>query len=293
MLNINNKIKIINSGFFNYAITLEPDILPDNVMEYLVKKVNFKNIPPRSLIKNYKLLSHIHKSNITTEKIISIIYYNPDTINYIKIDNFKFKTQELIGLLVTHPDLMDFFQINYEELSFKQFLNLYSLNKEIIEKIDMNKFKQQSEDVRYAIKNFAQKKHVIDILDFSKMNVHEVREIIIWYGEEYIKKLNIDKLKPLDWFEIVKKRKEILKYCNMNIFKEGDGYLLAKLITIYSELDYLIEKNKENFGALAWETLILHNPDKYFKIADLSKLRDKNWTVITKNHPQLKAMYFY
>ena len=262
-------------------------------MEYLVKKVNFKNIPPRSLIKNYKLLSHIHKSNITTEKIISIIYYNPDTINYIKIDNFKFKTQELIGLLVTHPDLMDFFQINYEELSFKQFLNLYSLNKEIIEKIDMNKFKQQSEDVRYAIKNFAQKKHVIDILDFSKMNVHEVREIIIWYGEEYIKKLNIDKLKPLDWFEIVKKRKEILKYCNMNIFKEGDGYLLAKLITIYSELDYLIEKNKENFGALAWETLILHNPDKYFKIADLSKLRDKNWTVITKNHPQLKAMYFY
>ncbi len=262
-------------------------------MEYLVKKVNFKNVPPRSLIKNYKLLSYIHNSNITTEKIISIIYYNPDSINYIKIDNFKFKTQELIGLLVTHPDLMGFFDINYDELSFKQFLNLYSLNKYILEKVDINKFKQQAEDVRYAIKNFSQKKHVIDIIDFSKTNIHEIREIIIWYGEEYIKKLNIEKLKPLDWFEIIKKRKEIIKYCNLNIFKEGDGYLLAKLITIYGELDYLIEKDKESFGALAWETLILHNPDKYFKIADLSKLRDKNWTVITKQHPQLKAMYFY
>lgn len=261
-------------------------------MEYLVKKVDFKNIPPRSLIKNYKLLSHIHKSNITNEKIISIIYYNPDTINYIKIDNFKFETQQLIGLLVTHPDLMNFFDIKYEELSFKQFISLYSLNEEILKNVNINNFEQEVSDVRYAIKNFIQKQHVVDILDFSKMNVHEIREVIIWYGEKYINNFNLNKLKPLDWFEIVKKRKEILKYCNIDTFKEGDGYLLAKLITLFKELDYLVDENKEIFGALAWETLILHNPDKYFKIADLDKLRDKNWTVIIKYHPQLKAMYF-
>lgn len=293
MSNINNKRKIINSGFLNYAITLESDMLPNKVMEYLVKNVDFKNVPAKSLIKNYKLLSFIHESNITTEKLISIIYYNPETINYIETDKFNFKTQELIGLLVAHPDLMNFFKINYEELSFKQFINLFSLNETIKDKLDISKFKQETEDVRYAVKNFAKRKHVVDILDFSKMNVHEVREIIIWHGEEYIKKLKLDKLKPLDWFDIIKKRKEMLKYCDLNIFMDGDGYLLAKLITIYQDLDYLVEKNKDNFGALAWETLIIHNPDKYFKIADLSKLRDKNWTVIIKNHPQLRAMYFF
>jgi len=272
---------------------MESDMIPDDLLEYLVKNVDFKNVPTKSIIKNYKLLSFIHKSNITTEKLISVIYYNPETINYIETDRFIFKTQELIGLLVTHPDLMNFFKINYEELSFKQFINLFALNENIKENLDMSKLKQQADDVRYAIKNFSQRKHVIDILDFSKMNVNEIREIIIWYGEEYIKKLNLNKLKPLDWFDIIKKRKEMIKYCNLNIFMEGDGYLLAKLITIYQELDYLVEKNKDNFGALAWETLIIHNPDKYFKIADLSKLRDKNWTVIIKNHPQLRAMYFF
>jgi len=272
---------------------MESDMIPDDLLEYLVKNVDFKNVPTKSIIKNYKLLNFVHKSNITNEKLISIIYYNPETINYIEIENFVFKTQELIGLLVAHPDLMNFFKINYEELSFKQFINLFALNENIKENLDISKFEQQSDDVRYAIKNFSQRKHIIEILDFSKMNVYEIREIIIWHGEEYIKKLNLYKLKPLDWFDIIKKRKEILKYCDLNIFMEGDGYLLAKLITIYQELDYLVEKNKDNFGALAWETLIIYNPDKYFKIADLSKLRDKNWTVIIKNHPQLRAMYFF
>lgn len=272
---------------------MESDILPEELIAYLVKKVDFKNVPAKSLIKNYKLLSYIHNSNITSEKLISIIYYNPETINYIEIDKFKFKTQELIGLLVAHPDLMNFFDIDYNELSFKQFANLFALNENIKDKWDVSKYNQKAEDVRYVIKNFAQKKHVIDILDFSKMSVHEIREMLIWYGEEYIKKLSIEKLKPLDWFEVIKKRKELLKYCNLNIFKDGDGYLLAKLIIKHEDLEYLVEESKDNFGALAWETLIIHNPDKYFKIADLSKLRDKNWTVIIKYHPQLKAMYFY
>ena len=46
-------------------------------------------------------------------------------------------------------------------------------------------------------------------------------------------------------------------------------------------------------GALAWEKLIIHNPEKYLKIADLEKLREKNWSVIVKERPQLKPLYFY
>jgi hypothetical protein len=292
MADINNKIKLINQGFFNYAITFGEEMLSEDVLAYLVKKVDFKNVPVGTIIKNYKLLSVIHKSNISSEEIINIIYYNPDSINYIQIDNFKFNTKELIGLFVAHPELIDFFNIDFNDLNFKQFLNLYSLKEDFKYKFDIKNYHQTTDDVKYGIKNFINKKYVIDILDLSKINIYEMRDLIIKYGEEYIKKIDIKKLKPLDWFEIVKKRKELFKYLDIEILKNGDGYLLAKLITIYPELDYLAEENKDVFGALAWETLIIHNPDKYYKMADIDKLRDKNWTVIIKHHPQLRPMYF-
>ena len=66
----NKKINIIKNGFLNYAITLESEFLNDELLNYLIKKVNFKNIPLSVLIKNEKILSRIHETNISSDKIM-------------------------------------------------------------------------------------------------------------------------------------------------------------------------------------------------------------------------------
>lgn len=291
----NKKINVIKNGFLNYAITLEPEFLNDKLLNYLIKKVNFKNIPLSVLIKNEKILRRIHETNINADKIISIIFYNPDAINYIKLESFNFKTNELVTLVTTHPKLLDYFDLDLSQLNFKQFVNLCSINKNILSKVDVSKYNNQNnEDINYVVKRFVHDKEIISLLDFNILKANDIKDIIISHGKYFLDKLDLKKLKPLDYFEILKKRGDLIPEFNLEeIFKHGDGFLLAKLVIMYEDLDYLIEKNKDNLGALAWEKLIIHNSEKYLKIADLEKLREKNWSVIIKERPQLKSFYFY
>lgn len=293
---MNNKTKkIIKNGFYNYAITLEEEFLNEKTLDFLIKKVDFRQIPLSVLIKNERILNKIHESNISSDKIISIIFYNPDSINQVKLDKFSFKTNELITLITTHPQLLDYFDLDLSEINFRQFVNLYSINKNVLNKVDVSKYKKQnSDDINYVIKRFISNKEIVKLLDFSILKANDIKEIIINHGKEFLNDLDLKKLKPLDYFQILKSREDLLEEFDIsNIFKEGDGFLLASLVIIYEKLDYLIEKNKENLGALAWEKLIIHNPEKYLKIADLDKLREKNWSVIVKERPQLKSYYFF
>ena len=291
----NKKASAIKNGFLNYAITLDFEFLSVKLLDYLIKKVNFKNIPLSVLIKNEKLLSRIHETNITADKIISIIFYNPDAINHIKLESFNFKNNELVTLITTHPNLLDYFDLDLSQLNFKQFINLYSINKNILSKVDVSKYKNQnSEDINYGIKRFIHDKEIINLLDFNLLKANDIKDVIISHGKYFLDKLDLKKLKPLDYFEILKKREDLISEFNLEeIFKHGDGFLLANLVILYEDLEYLIEKNKDSLGALAWEKLIIHNPEKYLKIADLEKLREKNWSVIVKERPQLKPLYFY
>ena len=293
-MNINKKIISINKAFWYYClVNFNKDSFSDYVIEKLTTFLDFDYIPHSAFVKNEKLLQVAHRSNMTSSRLIGLIHAHPIVINHIELNNFKFEKEELIGLLVVHPELFDYFEVDFNDFSLMQLVRIYSKNINLNTKVDFSKFNPSIEEIRIIINNYIKDKHVVELLDFNTLNNNQIRRILSEHGEYFVDKLNLNKLKPLDWIDILNKRRELFKYCDLKSFIKADGYELARLVIMFEDLEYLIKENKSILGAMAVETLLLHDPQKYLSMVDTSKLKDKNWMVITKKHNYLKPRYIF
>ena len=287
-------INKINKAFWYYSlVAFDKHTFSEKIIEKLTFFLDFNQIPPSAFINNENLLKVAHRSNITSENLISIIYYKPESINYIELDYFNFKNEDIIGLLIAHPLLLEFFNIDFKLFSLMQLVRIYSENINLKDKVDFSKFEPTKEDIKSIFNSYIKKKHVIELLNFEILNTNQIRILLKEYGEEFIEKLDVAMLKQLDWLDVLTKRPELLKYCNVEIFEKEDGYNLVQLVFLFEELECLIEKNKEIIGAMGIEALLLQNPEKYLPIIDIKKLKDKNWLTIIKKHSWLKNKYIY
>jgi len=272
---------------------LDEELLPQALIDKMVIKMDFDNILPGVLIKNTKILRSIHMSNISSEKLVSLIYYKPECVNYIDIKNFKFKKEDIIGLVINHGELIDYFDVDLSDFKFNEIIMMCSVNEDIKYRVDFSKFKQTTSDIRNIVNNHINKKYIVDLIDFSVADGNQARLILKKYGDEYINKLDLKKMKPNDWIDVLKTHPELLDYCDINIFKTGDYLYLADLICIYEHLDYLVDENKSKFSAFDTEKLIIKSPERFLNKVDLNKLRDKNWLNIVKQHPFLRNRYYF
>ena len=274
-------------------MNFDKNTFPEYIIEKLTTFLDFNYIPHFAFVKNENLLKVAHRSNITSDRIIGLIHQKPEVINNIEINHFKFEKEALIGLLVVHPELLDYFEIDFNDFSLMQLVRIYSKNVELNTKVDFSQFKPTKEETRIIINNYIKEKHVVELLNFDTLDNNQIRRIIIEHGDFFINKINVKKLKPIDWLDIFDKKREMFKYCDVNTFIKEDGYELAKLVTMFEDLEYLIKENKKILGAMAIETLLLHDPQKYLSMVDVNKLKDKNWIVITKKHTYLKPKYIF
>ena len=293
-MNINNTIKTINKSLWYYCLNaFDKNRFPDNVIEKLTMVLDFNAIPQSAFIKNENLLKVAHRSNMTSEKLISIIYYKIDAINHIDLKHFKFKNEDVIGLLLTHPMLLDYFNVNLHDFNNMQLIMLYADNLDIKNRIDLNNLILTEEEQKKVVRTYLQKRHIIELLDLKKLSTEETKNVFMEYGEEFLDKLDISKLKSRDWLLILKKRPELLQYCDSNIFEKSGGNDLVDLVIMFEHLSYLIDEKKDILNALSIERLIIHKPEKYLPILDVKKLKEKNWLTITKTHSYLKNKYIY
>lgn len=278
----------------NYVLLFEKDRLTDKFFNAMTTKIDFNSIMPRCFLNNEKLLRVIHRSNITSEALTNIIFSNPDSINHIDVDNFEFKQEDIIGLLIGHPKLLAYFNIDFNKFSIKQLIRLYSENIDLKEKVDFSKYEINQDVIRVILSNYIKRQHVVELINFNNLDGNGIRLIIKNYDDYYIDKLPIQKMKPIDWLDVLKNNPGLIKYCDIKIFEEQSGcYYLAELITMYDDLDYLIEKNKDKFNALACELLIMKDEKRYLYKVDQSKLKQKNWSNIVKKYPHLTNKYIY
>jgi hypothetical protein len=292
-INLKDKIKKVNQGIFDYVITLDKKLLPQPFIDELMINMDMNFVSTNALVNNENILKSIHKSNITSERLISLIQHKPECINYIEIKEFKFNKEDIIGLVIRHGYLLDYFDLDINSLGFNEIIMIYSRNQTIRDRIDFKKFNQTHLDAKNIVNNHLDKKHVIDILDFDKLDSNQMRLILKKYGQEYLSKFDLKKIKPNDWLDILKTHPEFIEYCNIESFKTGDYYYLAQLISFYLHLDHLVDENKENFNALSTEILIITSPDRFLNRVNTNKLKDKNWINIIKHHPYLRNRYYF
>ena len=293
-MNINKKIISINKAFWYYClINLDKECFSDNVIEKLTTFLDFDYIPHSAFIKNEKLLQVAHRSNMSSSRLIGLINAFPSVINYVEINNFKFDKEEIIGLIVGHPELLEYFDVDFNDFSLMQLVRIYSQNINLNTKVDFSKFVPTDKETKIIVDKYIKSKHVIELLNFSMLSTNQIVKIIIEHGNFFIEKLNTKKLNSIQWINILEKRREVFKHCNLDCFIKEDGYELARLVVMFEGLEYLVKENGNIFGALAIETLILHDPQKYLHLVDTNKLTDKNWTVILKKHNYLRPRHIF
>lgn len=282
---IQSKREIIKKAICHYAALIDCRILPEPIFKVLSKFINPNFIDDKSLLKNERIKDIIEWDKLEKMKLIRLIVRDKYIIERLDLNKHDFTLRDLIPIFIVHPDLIEHFELDYENLSAIDAIKMLEININFLSKIDLGKYSYSKHEMGKIIDSFHKTPEIIEKLNLETLDHYSVRVLIKKSGEKYIHKLDLKKLKALDWFEILTTKPELLKHCDLSIFQTGDCFLLIKIVQLFPHLDYLIEENKYKISALGWETLLIHNPDKYSKCCDFESLSKKNWDSITTFHP--------
>ena len=282
--------EIIKKAICHYAALIDPKILPEAIFSVLSKYINPNFIEDKALLSNDRIKEHIDWDKLDKMKLIRLIIRDKYILERIDLNKHDFSLRDLIPVFIVHPDLIEFFDIDYNSLSAIDAIKLLEINVNFLSKIDIGKYTYTKAEIGKILESFYKYPQVLEKLNFDILDHYAIRTLIIKSGEQYLHKLNIKKLKALDWVEILKLKPELINHCDLDIFKVGDCFLLTKLVQILPHLDYLIDENKDKISAIGWETLLIYDCEKYSKYCNFELLSKKNWDSIVKYHPSMNNL---
>lgn len=286
-LDIQSKREIIKKAICHYVALIDSKILPEPIFKILSKFINPNFIDDKSLLSNDRIKDHIDWDKLDKLKLLRLIVRDKYVLERLDLNKHDFTLRDLIPIFIMHPDLIEHFEIDYNNLSAIDAIKLLQININFLIKIDLGKYTYSKLEIGKILESFYKTPEIIEKLNLAALDHYAIRTLIIKSGEKYIHKLDLKKLKTLDWLEILKSKPEMVNHCDLSIFQTGDCFLLTKVVQILPHLDYLIEENRYNISALGWEELLIHNPDKYTKYCNFECLSKKNWDTITRHHPNL------
>ena len=284
------KKEIIKKAICHYAALIDSKILPESIFKVLAQFINPNFIDDKSLTSNERLKNHIDWDKLDRLKLVRLIIRDKFILERLDLNKHNFTLKELIPIFIMHPDLMEYFDIDYGSLSAVDAIKLIEVNPNFITKIDLWKYTYTKNEINKILEKFHKNPEIIKHINLETLDHFAIRTLLIKSGNRYIDKLDISKLKALDWLEIFKFKPELLEYCKLDLFQTGDAFLTTKLVQIFPHLDYLIEENRYKISALGWEVLLISNPEKYSKYCNFDLLSKKNWENITSYHPSLNNL---
>lgn len=156
--------------------------------------------------------------------------------------------------------------VDYERVSKKQLVRLITRDPEILNKVNIGKFRFKIKDLQYFLKLWPE---YIDLFNF------DIKDIS---GEELIILLNVDSkyADKVDFEKVAFTKYELSDF--LNAFRHRKPIITKALSSkkIVSELD--------NFQT---RTIILNSGTEYINYLDLNKLNNMDWFEILKVHKEM------
>jgi hypothetical protein len=292
---VTNIYKILSNAFsHSIALSLFGDDnsceLPNSLIKFYNKKINPNTILDKELVKSIDLHDKINWGIIEKNKAIRILARDISLLERIDIEELKISTADLYPIFIQHPELIHEFVEDFDKITPLEAIRLLECNEDLIDYIDITKYKFNKNDMSEMVKKFIFSKRIMERLDLSSLEHFSTRKLICKTGVDYIDRLNISQLKASDWIEILEQHPELIEYCNLSIFENNDCYLLTKLVMNFPEIDYLIIKNADKISALGWENLINEDIERYQDICRWEKFTESNWSKVLRKHPQLSSV---
>lgn len=284
------KKEIIKKAICHYAALIDCRFLPEPIFKVLSEFINPNFIDDKSLLLNERVKNHIDWDKLDKMKLIRLIVRDKFILERLDLNKHDFTLRDLIPIFIMHPDLIEYFDLDYDNLSAIDAIKMLEININFLSKIDLSKYTYSKHEISKIIDSFHKTPEIIEKLNLETLDHYAIRTLIKKSGEKYIHKLDLKKIKALDWLEIIKVKPELIKHCDLSIFQTGDCFLLIKVVQLLPQLDYLIEENRYKISALGWESLLIHNPEKYSKYCNFESLSKKNWDSITSYHPGLSNL---
>ena len=275
---------IINNAICHYVGLFNNTDTSDKFFKHLIPFINFKSISDRDILQNDRIINYVNFNKFDKLRIVRLIIRKPEIIDKIDQNVIKFKIRDLIPIFLSHPNLMEYFEINLEEVSGHEAIKLLECDQSLINKLKIEKYNYGIKDIMDIIDKFSYNDEIMEKVDFEKLDHYATRMMLMKTGNKYISKINFDKLKATDWVDILNKRPELIKFCNLKLFESGDCYLLTKIVDQFPYLENMIIENINRISALGWENLLINNPIKYKDICKYELLSKKNWENILRQH---------
>ena len=291
----NEKKNIIIESLVKNFIEGDWNILNKSTLIHLIYNANIENISDEVIASNEIIYKNINFDNISKEKLIRIITRNIDIAKYIDIKNRHFTINDIKYFLKTYPNMVDVFNINLKTISKKEAYILLKLNVErYFEEINIKNYDFNAIENYEILKSANFKEKVFHMLDTDKLKNYHIVDIVKHTGEQYIKYINLKKLTPRKWCDLLTYQPNLLKYCDINVFRKGDIFNIIQLIEIYEKpnFSYLIKEIKnyrDLISPLGWEKLIISKPEDFINDCLCYKLNANNWKNILRYHPELIA----
>ena len=286
-----NDSDAVKNAICNYVAFNLDNRLTD---EQFFKIVNFidvrtlKKINDDAFNSNKRLKKFINLNRMDRKQVIRLVTRDITLFDRLDLKHFNFTINELEYFLGSHPHFVRRFNFDLNLVTGKEVIILLKADLNFLYEIDFNDKKFTRLDFQDMIRLFSDVDEAMQQINFNELDNFLIRTLIIRTKEKYINDLNLNKLNYLDWLEILKEHPNLLKHCDLTLFTSGDCFKLAQLVCVIPELDYLIQENYDNISPLAWEKLILYNPERFTSICNFSVFKEINWKNILRKKPYLR-----
>ncbi len=274
---MNKETKNIYNAICHFTAFSIPEI-SDNFFRKIINIIDLSNITDREYFHNVRLGKYIDHNRLSKTQLIRLATQDPQIINKINIDKFKFRISELEHFLKRWPEYISIFTFDLNKINSTDLLILLKIDIKYAELVNFNKIQFNKIEISELIKQYYFNDTIIRKLIDSETVVLDnfnIRSIILKTDTKYIKSLNLNKLNKLDWYAILEKKPHLFPECNLEIFESTDCFVLTKLIEYIPEIESLIFKNVHKISNLGWENLLEFNFDKYYPLCDFQKLSGK------------------
>lgn len=291
------KINIIIDSFLVELFTSDWQTIPENELRHIGEQLNYDYIPDRVIASNEKVKRTINWQKISRTKLIRLIIRDVEISEIVDLSSYNYKLRELKYLLNVHPELIERFNYDFSNLTRKDDAviilsvgNQYFIESGIVEQIlnNISGFTFSSKEINDISRVYGYDKDVLCKFDLHNLDSFYIAEILKQMDESYVELFDLSRVSPKKWVEILERKPEYLKYCNVDIFKKTDIYNVVRLVCLFPELLYLLdEKNLyRDLSAMGWEKLLIHYPD-YIEECNFMKLNEINWNNILSRRPEL------
>lgn len=240
----------------------------DDFFKKLINFVDLSNINDREFFANERLKKFVDYNRINKKQLIRLAIRDPQILNNININKFKFKIKELEYFLNLWPEYTELFKFDIKNVTADELLILLNININYVDQIDFAKIKFSKFHLTKLIKKYNHRDQIIKkILSSNELlDNYQIRNLILQTGDKYLHNLDIGKLNELDWLNILSYKPELFVHCDLQIFEKNDCYLLTKLAKYIPDVELLIIKNKEKITNLGWENLLRLDFEKYYPL---------------------------